>query len=130
MFVCQFIVVYVCLPVHLLLSERKQASQNVAFSSCDWGLTAIRLCSTETQAILSDFRHFQAGSVDFELIVVKLCVWSTFKSDARYSETFEGDLRSLPFQKSNAEKCNVMLRAKLLGRPLSPLNPSQFNKHS
>ncbi len=37
------------------------------------------LCSTETHAIFSDFLHFQAGSVDFELAVVKRFLWGTFK---------------------------------------------------
>ncbi len=35
-----------------------------------------------------------------------------------------------PFPKSSAEKCNVMLWAKLFRYPHSLLNPSQFNKHS
>ncbi len=74
----------------------KWADQNVASASFDWGLTNTWLCSIETNAIFSDFRHFQAGSVDFELVMVKLCVWGAFKSDARYSVRFEGDLPSLP----------------------------------
>ncbi len=76
----------------------KQTNQSVALASSDQGLTTTRLCSTEIPAIFSDFRHFQAGSVDFKLIMVKRCVWGTFKSDACYSASFEGDLRSLPFQ--------------------------------
>ncbi len=57
-------------------------------------------------AVFSDLRHFQAGSVDFELIVVKR-VWGTFKSDAHYLAGFLGDLRSLPFQ--NQTMKSVML---------------------
>ncbi len=49
----------------------KRANQSVSFASSDRGLTTTQLCSIETHAIVLDFRHFQAGSVDFELIVVK-----------------------------------------------------------
>ncbi len=44
--------------------------------------------------------------MDFQLALV-----SPFKSDARYSARLERDLRSLPFQKWKAEKCNVVLWA-------------------
>ncbi len=44
------------------------------------------------------FAHFQAGSVDFERVVVKRCVCGIFKSDAHHSARFKGDMRSLPFQ--------------------------------
>ncbi len=43
-------------------------------------------------AVVSDFLHFQAGSVDFELVVVKCCVCGTFKSDGCYSVRFAGDI--------------------------------------
>ncbi len=76
----------------------KQANQNVSFASSDRGLTATRLCSVKTHADFSDFQHFQTGSVDFELIMVKCWVWGNFKSDAHYFASFEGDLRSLSFQ--------------------------------
>ncbi len=76
----------------------KWANQSVAFASSDWGLTTTWLCSIKTHAIFSDFRYFQAGSVDFELIVDKRWFWDTFKSDTPDSMSFEGDLRSLPFQ--------------------------------
>ncbi len=66
-------------------------SQRVAFACSDRALM-IRLCSSETHAISSHFNHFQAGSVDFELVVVKLCVWGTFKSDGYHSATFKGVL--------------------------------------
>ncbi len=95
----------------------KWANQSVAFASSDRGLTTVRLCSVETQAIFSDFRLFQAGSVDFELIVFKRWVWGTFKSDVCYSTSFE-------------EISNVKVWAELFARPHSPLNRSQFNKHS
>ncbi len=49
----------------------KQANQSESSAGSDQGLTTTRLCSTETHAVFSDFLHFQAGSVDFELIVVK-----------------------------------------------------------
>ncbi len=49
----------------------KRANHSVSSASSDRGLTATRLCSIETHAIFSDFHHFQAGSVDFELILVK-----------------------------------------------------------
>ncbi len=61
--------------------ESKQASQSVASATSDQGLTFARLCSVETHAIFSEFRHFQARSVDFELVVVKHCVWGTFVCD-------------------------------------------------
>ncbi len=51
--------------------KRKQANQSAAFASSYQSLTTTRLCSTKTHAIFSDFPHFQAGSVDFELITVK-----------------------------------------------------------
>ncbi len=76
----------------------KRANQSVSFASSHRGLTTTRLCSIGTLAIFSDFRHFQAGSVYFELIMVKRWVWGTFKSDAHYSASFEGDLCSVPFQ--------------------------------
>ncbi len=57
-----------------------------------------RLCSFKTQIVFSDFCHFQADSVDFQLVLVKRCVWGTFKSDACYSAGFGGDLHSLLFK--------------------------------
>ncbi len=95
--------------------ECKQANQSEASASSDWSLTATRLCSIETHAIFSDFHHFQAGSVDFELAVVKRCVWGNFKSDVCYLERFEGDLHSSPFQ-------NKMLKSvTLYSFPVEPL---------
>ncbi len=64
--------------------ECKQADQRVEFAG-------------ESDIYFSDFGHFQSGSVDFKLVVVKCCSWGNFKSDARYSGRFEGDLHSLPF---------------------------------
>ncbi len=52
--------------------KRKRANQSVASASSDRGLTLMQLCSIETHAIFSDFPHFQAGSDDFELVMVKL----------------------------------------------------------
>ncbi len=49
----------------------KPDNQSVSFASSDQGLTTTQLCSIEICAIFPDFRNFQAGSVDFELIVVK-----------------------------------------------------------
>ncbi len=77
--------------------KRKQAYQSVASVSSD-SLTTTRLSSIETSAVFSDFRHFQVGSVDFRLIVVKHFVWGTFRSDADYLARFEEDLFSLLFQ--------------------------------
>ncbi len=85
----------------------QRANQSVAFASSDQDLTTIQLCSIETHAIFSDFRHFQAGSVDFELIVVKYWVWGTFKSDVWYSSRFKGNLCSLLFQNQTLK--SVML---------------------
>ncbi len=53
----------------------KRANQSIAFASSDRCLTTTQLCSTETYAVFSDFGHFQVGSVDFELVVVKHWVW-------------------------------------------------------
>ncbi len=75
----------------------EQANHSIASASSDQGLTTIRLCSIETHAIFSDFCHFEAGSADFKLVVVKHGVWGTFKSDAHHSERFEGDMHSSPF---------------------------------
>ncbi len=60
--------------------------------------------------------------MDLELIVVKRCVWGTFKSDGCYSVRFK-DLHSLP--KSNAENLDAMLCEKYSIKH-SPLNPSQL----
>ncbi len=48
-------------------------------------------------AVFLAFLYFQAGSVDFQLVVVKRCVWGTFKSDALHLARFEADIQSLPF---------------------------------
>ncbi len=63
------------------------------------------LCSIETHAVFSDFLHFQAGPVGFELVVVKR-VWSTFESDACYMGRFKGDIR-LPFQNNTLKSATL-----------------------
>ncbi len=110
--------------------ERKQAIQSKAFATSDRSLTTTRLCSIETHAVFSGLCHFQAGSVDFKLVVVKHCVWGTFKSDDCYSMKFEGDLRSLPFQNQTLKSVMLCSGQNCTWRPYFPLNPSQFNKHS
>ncbi len=48
-----------------------RANQSVSFASSDRGLTTTWLYSAETHTVFLDFRHFQAGSVDFQLVMVK-----------------------------------------------------------
>ncbi len=72
--------------------EHKQANQSEASAGSDQGPTTLRKCSIETYAIFSNFLYFLAGSVDFKLVMVKCCVWGTFKKDARYLARFEGDI--------------------------------------
>ncbi len=50
------------------------------------------------QAMFLDFHHFQAGSVDFDLVLVRHCVWGIFKSDAPDSTRFKGDTHSFPLK--------------------------------
>ncbi len=68
-------------------------SERRASASSDQGLTSTQLCSVESQANFTDFHHFQACYVDFELITAKL-----FKSNARYPARFKGNVCSFPFQ--------------------------------
>ncbi len=100
--------------------ERERANHSIASATSDRCLTAVWLCSCLTHAIFPDFRYFHAGSVDFELVVVKRCVWGTFKSDAHH---LARRFTFFTFPKSNAEKCDVMLWAKLFGHPHFPMNP-------
>lgn len=69
--------------------ERKRANYSVVFASSDQGLTTVWQCSIETHANFSDFLHFQAGTSDFKLVVVKHCVWGTFKGNTHYSARFK-----------------------------------------
>ncbi len=72
-----------------------QANQSVVSANSDQALATLSLCSIESDAIFSDFLHFQVGSVDFELVVVKH-VWGIFKSEAPYLAKFK-EICSLPF---------------------------------
>ncbi len=65
------------------MAEKLKAKiESVTSASSDRNLTTVWLCFIETHTVLSDFNHYQAGSVDFEFVVVKHCFWGTFKSHA------------------------------------------------
>ncbi len=74
------------------------------------GLTTTRPCSIETLTIFSDFCHFQAGSVDFKVVVVERCVsGALFKVMLVIRRGSKEINLFFTFSKLNAEKCNVML---------------------
>ncbi len=86
--------------------EYKQANQTVASASSDKGLTSTQLCSCETHAIFSDFGIFQAGSIDFKLVVdvvsgALLKVMLLIQQDSKEIYIF------FPFPKSNANRYNT-----------------------
>ncbi len=65
----------------------------------------------------------------FRLVIFRLVLW--ILSLPWFNTVSRALLKTFfTFPKWNAEKCNIMLCAKLFRRPHSPLNNSQFNKHS